>query len=113
MIRKQWLNDIIQSSSKIWKVLTRIVSITRTCHPASAILPPELAPARVGLYMAISIDHPQAQHGCLSADLPKTNGNVSGVHAVLHVVFLDFVEMLIRGPLGLAHIRPKRNSVLG
>lgn len=27
----------------------RIVSITRTCQPASAMLPPELAPIRVGL----------------------------------------------------------------
>lgn len=40
---------VYSSSSKIWKVFTRIVSITRTCHPASAMLPPELAPIRVGL----------------------------------------------------------------
>lgn len=26
--------------------------------------------------------------------LPEANGNVAGVHAVLCVVFLDFVEML-------------------
>ena len=49
----------------------------------------------------------------MCADLPEADGNVSGVHAVLHVVLLDFVEMLIRGPLGLAQVCPKRNGVLG
>ena len=46
----QWIN---QSSSKIWKVLTRMVSMTRTCQPASAMAPAELAPIRVGLSCTI------------------------------------------------------------
>lgn len=45
-----------QSSSKIWKVLFRIVSMTRTCQPASAMLPPELAPIKVGLECVVSKD---------------------------------------------------------
>ena len=42
------VHKFAQSSSKIWYVFCKIVSITRTCHPASAILGPVLAPISVG-----------------------------------------------------------------
>jgi hypothetical protein len=39
-----------QSSSKIWKVFSKTVSMTRACQPASAMFPLALAPRRVGLF---------------------------------------------------------------
>lgn len=69
--------------------------MTRTCHPASAILPPELAPKRVGLEgMDVSF---QSKTGArCSGVVPKADGKVSGIHPVLGVMFLDLVEMLRR-----------------
>lgn len=83
-----------QSSSNSWKVFARIVSMTRTCHPASAMLPPELAPMRVGLDMRVNIEV-QHEDTVMHVGLPEANSNVAGVHAVLHIVLLDFVQVLI------------------
>jgi hypothetical protein len=47
--RKEEKKKLGTGRGKIWNVLFRIVSTTRTCHPASAMLPPEFAPMRVGL----------------------------------------------------------------
>lgn len=52
-----------QSSSNIWYVFCKIVSITRTCQPASAMSGPVLEPMSVGLgncqfvYICKSLSH--------------------------------------------------------
>ena len=63
--------------------------MTRTCQPASAMLPPELAPIKVGLRAISAI-----LSLYLRKDIPKTNCNVACVHAVLSVMFLDLVQVL-------------------
>lgn len=89
-----------QSSSKIWKVFNKTVSMTRFCQPESTKLAPD-APIRVGLW---SLALAQSLEGN-DQDLPKADCNVAGAHAVVGRVFLDAVEMLhtsvsiVQGPL--------------
>lgn len=74
--------------------------MTRTCHPASAMLPPELAPIRVGLLMRISGSVFVGKMvsffiGCEVYNyIPEADSQVTRIHAVLCIVFLDLVEVL-------------------
>lgn len=54
------------------------------------MLPPELAPIRVGLEV-ISLVMGIVNMG---KSVPEADGQVAGVHAVLGIVFLDLVEVL-------------------
>jgi hypothetical protein len=64
--------------------------MTRTCQPASAILPPELAPIKVGLYDA-SVSYLRREN---NEGIPEANGNVSRIHAILRIVLLNLVQVL-------------------
>ena len=66
--------------------------MTRTCHPASAILPPELAPIRVGLALSLSV-FSHLKKGERQA-LPEADSNVSSIHSILSIVLLNLIEML-------------------
>lgn len=74
--------------------------MTRTCHPASAMLPPELAPIRVGLLMGISGSVVCRENDILFHRIgvcnyiPETYCQIACVHAVLCIMFLDLVEVL-------------------
>lgn len=63
--------------------------MTRTCQPASAMLPPELAPIKVGLRAISGI-----LNLSLCKDIPKTNCDIACVHTVLSIMFLDLVQVL-------------------